>query len=311
MVISWLVFATLAAIFTYRGYRQGIWVAATRIISLALAYLCALFFSARLVPVIEDYTVVKGMAAYITAGLALFLVTSLLLSFLFSLVGKRARIPGTLSSSLGALMGFGIGSVVGLVAVFSMSYVVEIWPGGGASLRDQPPNAIERLARDSANRLMAWVGSFSDLEPATAKLSAALVSEPRKVISHVQNLQRNPDMQALFTEPNNTNALRSGNVDAIRDLPDFQNLANSSDVRALVEVSGLDELDKDQETVLAEQMSKIWQRSERIKNDPRIKALLNDPEFREQLESGNPAALLNNKDFMSLLTVLLSDETSK
>lgn len=307
MIISWLLFAILVGIFTYRGYRQGIWVAASRLLSLVLAYVSALLFSPRLAPLIESHTVIKGMAAYVSAGLVLFLGTSLLLSFLFSLFAKRARVPSTLSSALGAVMGFGIGSVVGLVAVFAFSYLVEVWPGSSVSLRDRPPNAIERLARGSASKVMSWIGSFSDMEPATAKLSAALVSEPRKVISHVQNLQRNPDMQTLFSEPRYQAVLSQGDVEAIRQLPPFQNLVVSEDMQALMEVSGLDESARDNEVVLAEQISKLWQRSDRIKNDARLSALLDDPELRDQLEGGNPAVLLNNEKFMEVVKLLLQD----
>jgi len=195
---------------------------------------------------------------------------------------------------------------VGLVAVFGLSYLGEVWPDKGASLRDKPPTAIERLARNSAKRLVSWVSALNDMEPTTAKLSAALVSEPRKVISHVQNLQQNPDMQKLFSDAGNQATLRSGDPQAIQQLPAFQNLVDNKDVQALMEASGY-ESGPEADVVLAEQISHLSRRAELIKNDKQVRAILDDPEFQQQLQSGNPALLLNNKDFVTLLNLLTRD----
>ena len=58
MTISWIVFAAPLLFFTYRGYRQGIWAAASRLLSLGAAYVVALVFSTRIAPVIENYTMI-------------------------------------------------------------------------------------------------------------------------------------------------------------------------------------------------------------------------------------------------------------
>ena len=310
MAISWLIFAVPAVLFAYRGYRRGIWSAATRLLSLLGAYIVALLFANRLVPVIESATVLEGMAAYMSAGLLLFLLSALALSLVFLLLSKllgQSRVPSKPSALAGAIMGAGIGAVVGLVAVFGLSYLMEIWPGAGVSLRDRPPTAIERLARYSANKLTAWISSFGDVEPLTAKVSAAMVSEPRKVISHLQNLQQKQTLQTLFSEPENQAALRSGDTGRIQQLPAFQQLLQDPDLQGLLQTSGIEILDADREQALAQQVSQLWRRSEQIKTDSRVRAILEKPEFQQQLKSGNPAALLNNKDFMTILNILLHE----
>lgn len=308
MTISWIVFLVFIAIFAYRGYRHGIWAASARIISLILAYVVALLFTLQLAPIIEDNTIIQGVAALVSAGMLLFFTTSFLLSLLFFLLGKMmgAEKPSPLSARLGAAMGAVIGSVIGLAAVFFISYLIEVLPKNRLpnSVQNHQTNGIERLARFAASKLVTWVSDFGELDSSTAKISAALVREPGVMVKHIQNLQQNRDVKALFSDESNRATLQTGNLESIQSLPAFKNLVNNPDVQSLMTVSGLDD-EGNGEAALAEQMSTVWQRAELLKNDQRIQEILRDPEFQQQLKSGNPMVLLNNAEFMEIASKLL------
>lgn len=310
MVISWFVFLFFVSVFAYRGYRQGIWAASTRIVSLVLAYLIAILFTLKLMPIIEQNTVIQGVAALVTAGMLLFIGSSLILSLLFFLLGKliNSEKPSTTSAKLGALIGTAIGSIVGLAGVFFVSYLVNVIPKDRLpdTVQAQSLNGIERLAHNAAAKVINWAGGLSGLDDSTAKLSAALVREPGVVLEHVKNIQRSPDVKSLLNDSRSQAALRSGDVGSIQSLPSFQNLLSNPDVKSLMEISGLNE-DGNGEVILAEQMSSVWQRAELLKNDQGIQNILRDPEFQRQLQNGNPMALLNNAEFMAIASKLLGD----
>lgn len=306
MIITWIVFAVLVAFFAYRGYRQGIWVAATRIVSLALAYAVALWYSGSLAPVIEERTVIQGLAAYVTAGLSLFFLTSTFLSLLFSLLGKlfKGDKPSALSAGLGSVMGVGIGAVMGLAVVFCISYMAELLnkQGPGREL-----TAIEQLARSAAAHVSTWVAQAADMDPLSTQVGSALMREPGKVVEHVKNLQNDNQVRDLFNDPANQTVFQSGDADAIRALPAFQTFANNPEMEALLDVAGV-ENNAETQALLASQTGRIWQRAQALQHDAEMQQLLSDPELRRALNDGNPMVVLNNAKFMRVVKLFLNEQ---
>ena len=62
------------------------------------------------------------------------------------------------------------------------------------------------------------------------------------------------------------------------------------------------------EEALAGQLTDIWGRMQRVKNDRRVQDILNDPEFQQNMQSGNPVALLTNSRLLELADIVFSDE---
>ena len=60
---------------------------------------------------------------------------------------------------------------------------------------------------------------------------------------------------------------------------------------------------------LAAKFTDIWGRTQRVKNDPRVREIVNDPEFRAAVESGNPVALLGNRQLFDLAGIIFADDS--
>ena len=61
------------------------------------------------------------------------------------------------------------------------------------------------------------------------------------------------------------------------------------------------------ETALARQITDIWQRTQRVKNNKRAQEILNDPEFQQKVQSGNPIDMLTNVGLLELADIIFSD----
>ena len=61
------------------------------------------------------------------------------------------------------------------------------------------------------------------------------------------------------------------------------------------------------ETTLARQLTSIWLRMQRMKNDQRVQEILEDPEFQRKIQSGNPLDLLTNAKLLELADIIFED----
>lgn len=309
MAITWVVFVVAVAFFTYRGYRQGIWRAATRFVSLVLGYVAALWFTPAIVPQIERFTLFEGLAAYIVGGFGILFFVSMIIDFIFSLLVKTTKRdePSGVSAMLGGGVGFCIGAVMGLAIVFCISYITDILPNEKQPNTAGNPTAIERVARAAAANLMSAFTKALDLQPMAGELSAALMREPGRVVDNIKAIQNNEQVQVLFQDPANQTALRNGDSATIQSLPAFQTFVESPEVQDLMALSGLED-NTETRALLAEQSSDLWRRAELVKDDPRIQEILSDPALQEQLKDGDPMALLNNAKMMEVVNILFSTE---
>lgn len=119
----------------------------------------------------------------------------------------------------------------------------------------------------------------------------------------------------LLADPENQAVLNSGDIDAVRALPAFRQLVNNPDMATLAELAGMrgnsDENDKTVETALANQLTSIWLRMQHIKNNPRAQEILEDAEFQQKIQSGNPVDLLTNAKLLELADMIFKDKFSE
>ena len=76
---------------------------------------------------------------------------------------------------------------------------------------------------------------------------------------------------------------------------------------AMARVTGYGEGD-DLERELAQQVTDIWERTQRVKNHPRFQAIVSDPEFIAVAQSGNPLALLTDSRLLELADIIFEDD---
>ena len=153
--------------------------------------------------------------------------------------------------------------------------------------------------------------SLGSVNPEVAKLSAAIIETPAEVSQHAQQLISSDDLQALLADPQNQAVMDSGDVDALRQLPAFQQLVKNPDLLALAKSAGMltdaagNNVSSD--AILATRMIEIWGRVQRVKNDERVQEILGDPEFQQKVQSGNPIDMLTNPRLLELADIIFSN----
>ena len=308
MDISWIVFFGVVAFCTYRGYRLGLFNSLSRVVGLVAGYATALMYYDWAAALLQRYTAVEGVLAYVIGGVTLFIAANFAVSVLYFGV-RKVFFPDSSRSRVATVGGVAAGVVFGvfwgLLAVFTISYSRDMLASDSNSSR--PHSAIERWAHDIAAKVVDGVAQASDVNPAVRSASVALAKDPQKVSNQLRQLSQSPELKSLFNNKDNANALRSEDAGAIVKLPAFQQLVNNPDFRDLMQSVGLNPDDGAAfEQEVAQQLGRIWNRVQSIKDSDKVQAILQDPGFKERLEGRNPIQLLTDSRFMELVQLVLS-----
>jgi len=315
--LSLIIFIAVVAFFTYRGFKKGLLKSLSRILGLLLGYVATILYSKPLSVMVESWFQFQGIVGYVTAALMLFLGAGIIVSLLFWLVGNflsQDESPSTGSRVGGSVVGLITGTVVAIVIVWTFNFLNHLRapedstnkPGAGQSV-------IAKLASQVAGKAVGAAMSMGSTKPEIVNLSAAIIESPAKLTQQAQALANSKDLQALLIDPQNQRVLNSGDVEAVRNLPALRQLASNPDMLALANSAGMLDQATDNEAVekvLAQNITHLWGRVQRVKNDPRVQEILADPEFQQKINSTNPIDLLSNPKLLELADIVLGDDAT-
>ena len=311
---SLIIFIAVIAFFTYRGYQKGLLASLSRILSLIAGYIAAIFFSSELSSMIESLGLLQGIGALVAASLALFTGAAFAISLVFRLINRLtgAKAENSPISSLGgSVLGLLTGVFVALIAVWSFTTARDIWaqaPQAAATNK----SFVETIASRATSMAAEAALSLTAAKPEITRLGATLAGSPAKVAKHTQSLANSKALNNLLADPVNQEVLDSGNVEAVKALPAFQQLVNNPDMLALTKLAGMqnDSVDNKNtlETALANQLTTNWLKMQSVKNNPRVQEILEDAEFQQKIQSGNPIDLLSNAKLLELADMIFEDD---
>jgi uncharacterized membrane protein required for colicin V production len=337
-----IVFFALLAFFTWRGYQKGFIGSITRVLGWIVAYPAAIVFTKPVAQLIMQHTALEGLIVYFIAGCAIFLLVSFLVSLLLNLLARL--IPETDATQAGsriggASVGVLIGALVGLLAVYAIGLVVT--PKAQPLQQEQINNApeVENVTitdnpnrapatgvphlRDltqsndsfieaSAKKLMGNAAATAvDLaldDKTTTQITKAFVENPQSMLTHVQQVTNDGQMKELMADEKIQSILTTGDTNALLRDPGFQDLMNNPSVQALMSQS--DVTSEAGAQAAAEKMVQAWSRVQTLKHDPRVIAIISDPEFQQQLNSANKLPLMMNPKLNQLTEIIFSSETT-
>lgn len=308
---SLLIFVITVAVFAWRGYRIGLLGSMSRVFALLAGYAAAILFTGSLADVIAARFDLQGIAGLAAASLMLFLGAAAAVAVLFWLLrrfvfraasGSRALSVG--GGAVGALMGV----LIAFVIVWTFAFVRDMTPWDETAAPERPASSgVEKLANRLAGQAVGAALSAGSADSEMARLGSALVASPAEITQRAQRLMASAELQALLQDRRNLQVLDSGDVDLVRRLPAFRVLLANADLVALAEATGLAAGD-DLELVLATRLTDTWRRSQQVKHDPRVQAILADAEFRKALDSGNPVTLLANPRLLEVADIIFEGE---
>lgn len=338
MHLSTIVFFSVLAFFTWRGYQKGFVQAITRILSWIVAYPAAIFFTPSFATWLSAKTALDGLIVFAVAGFAIFLVVSLLVTALLTLIAKLIpdnKITNFGSKIGGAGVGVFIGAVAGLIIVYILGIALAARPTIPAHAAQSDASA-ESSVQTTAPSPSANVPHLNDLEKArdsfieasakkiigkaaatavdltvkdetTTRLTRAFVEDPHAMLTHVQQVSHDGELQKLMADEDIQSIMTTGDTQALIRNPAFKDLMDNPGVRALMAESDVNN-EKGREAA-AEKMITAWNKVQMIKHDPRVITIINDPEFQQQLNSPNKLPLMMNPKLNQLTQIIFSNET--
>ena len=314
---SLVIFIVVVLFFVYRGYRKGLLGSLSRVVSLVAGYVVAFLYTEQVAAMLDSQYQLQGIVWLVATALILFFATAVAVNILFWVLAKLL-FSSESRSIAGSLGGATVGLVVGLIAAIIIVWTfMFVRDTRQAQFADATVNTkqtrIEKLASRAASKVVNTAMSMTAAQPEVTNLSSALVAAPAEISQHAQRLSNSDDLNALLNDPEAQDLLNRGDIDALRNLPALQRLARNPDLLALAKSAGmLDDSANSSaavESVLAGQITDIWQRMRRVGNDQRVQQILNDPGFQQKIQSGNPVDLLTNARLLELADIIFADET--
>lgn len=339
MHITTIIFFALLAFFTWRGYQKGFIGSITRVLGWIVAYPAAIVFTKPTAKLIMQHTALDGLLVYFIAGSAIFLLVSFLVSLLLNLLAKL--IPETDATQVGsriggASIGVLMGALVGLLVVYAIGLVltpkvqpiqneqtvdISLTDNNSDNTNRAPATGVPHvrdLAKSndsfieaSAKKLMGNAAATAvDLaldDKTTTQITKAFVENPQSMLTHVQQVANDGQMKNLMADEKIQSILNTGDTRALMRDPAFKELMNNPSVQALMSQSDVNSDAGSQ--AAAEKMVQAWNRVQTIKHDPRVIAIISDPEFQQQLNSSNKLPLMMNPKLNQLTEIIFSSET--
>ena len=312
MSLSFLLFVVVVALFAWRGFRSGLLKALARVLAVVAGYAAAIVFGGRVAGVFEDRFGLQGLLALGAASAALFVGAAALVTLLFWILQRflpRKQEVSIPSAVGGGVVGGLVGVLFAIVIVWAFAFVRDMAPGaGGNTVAGAAAGGLEAFANRVAGRAVSTAMSAADVEPEIARFSGAVLADPAEMTQRTQRLMESPELQALIQDPRNRQVLDSGNAERVQELPAFRALVANPDLVEMARIAGYAD-GPEREAELAAKFTDIWGRTQRVKNDPRVREIVNDPEFRAAVESGNPVALLGNRQLFDLAGIIFADDS--
>jgi len=297
-----IVLLAFIAFFALRGYSKGFIRTLTWLVSLIAAYAVTFWWLAPVAEWLRDNTPLQGMLVYPVAGMLLFVPVSLGVTFLLEWLDRRlaSRPRLTLFSKGGGLvLGSISGAFFGLLAIYLISLVQET----NNTADEYSAGGVASISRN----VMSFLGArlVGLVQPEAVPFTAAFLHSPFATGKRLYNVSQLPELKTLLDDNELVLLVDEGDIDAISQHPQFKQLATNAEVQTLLVQTGLMGDEIPTEANIARMVVNSKLALERFRAHPRVEALMNDPEFRKKVESGNQLALMNDPRFPELLSLFL------
>ena len=302
--VIWLIW------FAWRGYRTGFWPSLFTLLGLAAAYAVSFVFGQAFSAWLQAQGLPLGNKAELLAYPLLFLGTAYSVRTLplWIFPGLRAS---TLPRALGGgLLGLLSGTVSGLLMVWATDFLTATWR---AKKDDIPvvrePVLVQQIAAEFVARAAQTGVRLAGADDTDATVVAVAARDPALVTSYVKNLTQSEEFRELLNSPRAQQAMALNNAAALEDSEEFKRVEQLPAMQGLY--STLEQAGKDAEhsrAFVAQQTTHIWRRMKYLQNDPRVKSILEDPEFRALMEQKDPARLVVDSRFRELAAIMLDGD---
>lgn len=310
-MIGIFLFSIVLLYFIYRGYRLGLGLVLARLASLAGAYFLAINFTENGAILLSEKTDLHGLAANFVAGLAIFVISAIVISIILQIIlhilGKLTEGKSTLPI-MGALTNGLIGVAVGLALVWFANMA-----GTALTKGELPP---DNLVNNWSQKLMG--GSIdtvlSQQFPKTPQLvgvASYVLKNPARGIKDgiylandpdVQRLMKSKKIQRMVQKRNLLGLMTANEINAVLDDKTVQRILEETNVLGDVDVTDKIAV----KTRLTQEVMTTLIRVEAVKQNPRFKQLTRDPELKRMLRNNDVIGLMSSPKVKELAQIVMA-----
>ncbi len=305
-MLSWILLLAPALLFAWRGYNHGILESLSRVVGLLSGYICAILFTVPLGKVIGELSGLPGLLPYMAASAIFLFGASTLISLLFDVIERHW--PDHLHSDhvgsfSGGLFGLCIGAFIGILLIWCV--------GLGRGFIQQAPHShtqIDMISQRLAGKVISLTLERFDPPQALKEASSAFLQSPEDTVTRIRRISQRKHLQALIGNKANHAILDSGDLERLQQLASFQKLVTDEDMQHLLNITGQPHQHNER---LARGLSDMWMRFQDLKQDPEFIALVNNPQFQQELKSANPIALVSSPELKRFTELMLNANTTE
>jgi uncharacterized membrane protein required for colicin V production len=307
VAIVWLV------IFLLLGLLKGFWKSLAAATSLVLAYVASVYFASGMADwALEQFASVNiGRTVWLgISATVIFIVVSFVVRLIVLGIGKSLPIGLPIFDRAGgALISVGYGAVLGAGILWGLAFVADSWnlrqeqAGGERNPKLDTSSPAVVWSRRMMSHWVNWNVRQSGGSDALAGMSAAIVERPSQVMAGMQATVRSPEFKELVNSEKVQEMVAQRNAGELQRSPEFQQLLQQPAVKQLRDAIA-PESGGWSDSKIAEETVDIWQRVERLRTQPEVAQLLNDPEIQGFLQGGGqitPGLLTKGQKLLSLL----------
>jgi hypothetical protein len=302
-MLSWILLLAPSLLFAWRGYNHGFIESVSRVVGLLSGYVCAILLTLPVGQWLADLTGLPGLLPFMLTSAFFLFGASAIISLLFDWIEHHW--PDHLHSDhvgsfSGGLFGLCVGAFIGMLLIWCVSLAQGLLP-----INQKPPTALEKTSQRLAGQAIHLTLERFSPPPAVQQASAAFLQAPQETMVRIRRLSERQHLRALLTQPDNKAVLDSGDLKQLQQLLAFKELASDEDMQFILALTG--RADKQQQR-LAQGISDLWFRLQSLKQDPEFIALLKNPDFQQELKSGNPLTLMSSPELKRFTELLFTVE---
>jgi uncharacterized membrane protein required for colicin V production len=313
----WLDVLVIAVLgwFSWAGVRQGGLAAGLGILTLVVAYGTAFIAAPILGAPVANGLGVSPLLGVPVAGSIAFLVAFVAMAIVSKILRRRAGDADDEGRSIrDRFLGGAFGAVRGAFVVVLLCYLA-LWVEAlrlSGSADGLPKLGNSAAAAVTSSMVEAGIESALSDSGRTGHVVAKLASNPGAAVVDLQAVVSNPRVIAVQQDTHFWANVEAGAIAAALNTRSFIRLSEDEELRHQMASVGMIDQESaeaaDQfRAAVGDVLREVGPRIRKLRTDPELTGLLDDPEVVAMVESGNTLGLMNHPRFRRLVSRVASD----
>ncbi len=212
-------------------------------------------------------------------------------------------------SPVGALLGGSLGAVLSVFLVWALSLLSVQVPQLQVKPEQYLDYRLEKISQSIVGNLSGHLLTVVGSEDQDKAMMQAIIRNPVENAKRLRSIGESDSFKSLLTDRKTMDLVRSGDSKALLKNDKFQAVLQEPALQALADESGLQGADGDE--ALASTVSSAFTRMEQLRQNPKVMALVQDPELQRQIQNKDYFALFANPKFEQILEAFQSPDENK